>query len=184
MFEPKATAPHLDSTATTFIITHSPSRSDHRGGLNFLRARGQPRGRPRPNIDFLVRLRGLNSRPSVLQNYRSMAGCEYSQVFNGTRTCSGRCRRAGRRSPSGTVGGQLALKWGIIFSTGFYGHSEGMLRIGDTAGESRRQQLHRSGRTARLWRREILLDHPERSISTAIASQQPSTGRALDCIWH
>src|SRR5216683_6707916 len=34
MFEPKAAAPHLDSTATTFIITHSPSRSN-RGGLRF-----------------------------------------------------------------------------------------------------------------------------------------------------
>jgi hypothetical protein len=28
------------------------------------------------------------------------------------------------------------------------------------------------------------LDHPERSISTAIASRQPSIGRVLDCIWH
>src|SRR6266571_1265406 len=36
MFEPKATAPHLDSTATTFVITHSPSRSDRRDGLSFL----------------------------------------------------------------------------------------------------------------------------------------------------
>ncbi len=35
MFEPKATAPHLDSTATTFIITHSPSRSNRRDGLTF-----------------------------------------------------------------------------------------------------------------------------------------------------
>src|SRR5713101_4146558 len=31
MFEPKAAAPHLDSTATTFVITHSPSRSNRRG---------------------------------------------------------------------------------------------------------------------------------------------------------
>jgi hypothetical protein len=30
MFEPKATAPHLDSTATTFVITRSPSRSPGR----------------------------------------------------------------------------------------------------------------------------------------------------------
>src|SRR5713226_3885713 len=35
MFEPKATAPHLDSTATTFVITYSPSRSNRRDGLTF-----------------------------------------------------------------------------------------------------------------------------------------------------
>jgi hypothetical protein len=40
MFEPKATAPHLDSTATTFIITHSPSRSNGWDGLAFLRNAG------------------------------------------------------------------------------------------------------------------------------------------------
>jgi hypothetical protein len=32
MLEPKATAPHLDSTATTFVIIHSRSRPDRRGG--------------------------------------------------------------------------------------------------------------------------------------------------------
>ncbi len=30
MFEPKATAPHLDSTATTFVIIYSQSRSNLR----------------------------------------------------------------------------------------------------------------------------------------------------------
>src|SRR5712691_343701 len=35
MFEPKAAASHLDSTATTFIITHSPSRFNRRDGLSF-----------------------------------------------------------------------------------------------------------------------------------------------------
>src|SRR5260370_41158241 len=98
--------------ATTFIITHSPPRSDHRGGLNFLRARVQPRGRPRPNIDFLVPVERIEVLTFGLQHYRSMAGCEYSQVFSGPRTCSGRCRRAGRRSPSGTVKNLLyGLLW-------------------------------------------------------------------------
>ncbi len=44
MFEPKATAPHLDSTATTFIITYSPSRSNRRGGFSFSEERGAGRG--------------------------------------------------------------------------------------------------------------------------------------------
>jgi hypothetical protein len=43
MFEPKATAPHLDSTATTFVIAHSPprfSRRDGRGSSGKCRASG------------------------------------------------------------------------------------------------------------------------------------------------
>ena len=35
MFEPKATAPHLDSTATTFVVTRSPPRSNRRDGFSF-----------------------------------------------------------------------------------------------------------------------------------------------------
>src|SRR6267378_103942 len=43
MFEPKATAPHLDSTATTFVITHSPSRSNRRDGSIFSEESGTGR---------------------------------------------------------------------------------------------------------------------------------------------
>lgn len=73
----------------------------------------------------------------------------------------------GRCSPPGTVGGQWALKWGIIFPTGFYGQSDGMLPISDIACGSRRWELHRSRRTAWRGRCKSLLD-PERFILTGI----------------
>src|SRR5712664_3552158 len=55
MFEPKATAPHLDSTATTFVITHSPSRSNRRDGFGFSEER---RGRATEQVRLRASVTG------------------------------------------------------------------------------------------------------------------------------
>src|SRR5229473_2151740 len=51
MFEPKATAPHLDSTATTFVITY---RSNRRNGAQLLYGTRGPGGGAGPVMGSLT----------------------------------------------------------------------------------------------------------------------------------
>jgi hypothetical protein len=86
MFEPKATAPHLDSTATTFIITHSPSRSKRRDGFSFSEERRGPGDGPATggvtrSIDSGGRtsFRGT-SRPQVVEREATHRAISHAEI--------------------------------------------------------------------------------------------------------
>ncbi len=64
--------------ATTFVITRSPSRSNDWDGLTFSGERGDsPVDDVSQVFDFVVPVERIELPTFGLQNYRSMAGCEY-----------------------------------------------------------------------------------------------------------